>query len=180
MHALYFRLKRAFQSTVRISRPALRHYGLTPARFDLLYAIQGKHHFLRQREPPSMWQSTLRRALGVTAPTVSRMVRSLEELGLVRRRRDHVDTRQRVVELTQEGYALLRRTMHRLMGSGVVELAVTSALVYPELPMDSDFQDVGTVDSIVYQLKCIAQCFRDTGDVDYPYEPVTSWMVAYN
>ena len=179
MHALYFRLKRAFQSTLRSSRPALRHYGLTPARFDLLYAIQGEDHFQRQREPPSMWQSTLRRALGVTAPTVSRMLRSLEELGLVRRRVDGFDTRQRVVELTRQGYALLRRTMYQLMGSGWVDLAATSALVYPELPLPSDFEDVSTIDAIVNRLKCIAACFRDTGDVDYPFQPVTSQMVAY-
>ncbi|HEX7602985.1 MAG TPA: MarR family transcriptional regulator [Polyangiaceae bacterium] len=179
MHALYFRLKRAFQSTLRISRPALRHYGLTPARFDLLYAVQGADHYHRLERPPSMWQSALRRALGVTAATVSRMLRSLEELGLVRRWRDASDTRQRVVELTPEGYALLRLTMRRLMGSGAVELAVTSALVYPRFPLPSDFEDVGTIAAILYRLECVADCFRDTGSVDYPHEPITSVGAAY-
>jgi DNA-binding MarR family transcriptional regulator len=179
MHALNFRLKRAFQSTLRIARPALRPFGLTPARFDLLYAIQGENHSRKLRDPPSMWQSALRRALGVTAPTVSRMLRSLEELGLVRRWRDFNDTRQRVVELTRDGYALLLATMEELMGSGLVDLAVTSALVYPRLPLPSDFEDVGTINQIAYKLECIAQCFRDTGAVDYPYEPVSGTWVSY-
>lgn len=179
MHALHFRLKRAFQSTLRVARTALIRYGLTPARFDLLYAIQGEHHPRELRDPPSLWQSALRRVLGVTAPTVSRMLRSLEDLGLVRRWRDGRDTRQRVVALTRKGYALLRATMDDLMGSGVVELGATSAVVYPRLPMPDDFEDLSTMEDIVHRLRCIAQCFHDTGDVDYASDGLSGAWVAY-
>ena len=45
----------------------------------------------------------LARQIGVSRPTVSRMLRSLEELGLVERRRSDVDRRQLEVSLTYLG-----------------------------------------------------------------------------
>ena len=76
MHVLYFGLKRAFHATLKINRPLLDRHAITPARFDLLYVI----HLERWG---SLRQSKLRRVLGVARPTISRMVRSLETLGLL-------------------------------------------------------------------------------------------------
>ena len=82
MNAIFFGLKRAYHGTLRIYRHALARQGLTAARFDLLYAAREyRRHGVRQ--------SSLRRALGVSAPTVSRMVASLEALGLLRRERSN-------------------------------------------------------------------------------------------
>ena len=121
MHAIFFGMKRAFQSTLRITRKALARLGLTAARFDMLYAILGSY---QQR----LLQSDLRRTLGVTAPTVSRMLASLEKLGFVRRERPPEDTRQRVVILTHAGLKRIRRARREFISSGWVQLAVDSGL----------------------------------------------------
>ncbi|MDP9036795.1 MAG: MarR family transcriptional regulator, partial [Myxococcota bacterium] len=94
MNAIFFGTKRAFQSCLRLMRPYLAQLGLTAARFDMLTAIW--------RHPYGLLQRELRKMLGVTAPTISRMLRSLEQLGLVRRERGIRDTRQRHVTLTPE------------------------------------------------------------------------------
>ena len=71
--------------------------GLTPARVDLMLALQFG---------PSL-QRDLALDLAVTPPVVSRMLRSLEELGLVVRRKLEEDERHRIVELTDWGRAKL-------------------------------------------------------------------------
>src|SRR5207247_2419421 len=80
MHAIMFRLKRAFHRSLAHVRPLIGEFGLTPARFDMMKTI---------RDASSggfIFQSFIRRALGVSAATVSRMLKSLEELGFVVRR----------------------------------------------------------------------------------------------
>jgi DNA-binding MarR family transcriptional regulator len=124
MDATFFALKRAFHGTLRITRASLAGLGLTAARFDLLYALpHGYGRFaIRTR------QSALRQALGVSRPTVSRMLASLEELGLVRRVRDTADRRQRVVTLTQRGCTLIRKAVRVFIDSGWTQLALDRAL----------------------------------------------------
>src|SRR5689334_22171797 len=121
MDSIFFGLKRAHQGTLRFARLALAPFGLTPARFDLLYAL----HTVPVR---GMLQSLLRRVLGVTAPTVSRMLRSLEGLGLLVRRRSHPGARQRWVQLTEQGIGAVRRALYLLVSSGAAALAVDCAL----------------------------------------------------
>ena len=86
VNAIFFGLKRAYHGTLRVYRRALKSLGLTAARFDLLYVA-------REYRRNGVRQSTIRRELGVTAPTVSRMVSSLEALGLIRRERSTRDRR---------------------------------------------------------------------------------------
>jgi DNA-binding MarR family transcriptional regulator len=104
MHTIPFSLKRTFHGFLRVLRPWFHHFSLTPARFDMLYALQ-------HRGRNCMLQSQLRRLLGVTAPTVSRMLDSLIELGFVTRHRDPVDGRERIITLTGQGAILLRRAI---------------------------------------------------------------------
>ena len=108
MHALFFGTKRAFHATLRILRKPLKTLGLTSARFDLLWILQ-------RSCDASARQSKLRKELGVTAPTVSRMVKSLEALGIVRTERDWYDRRQRIVRLTREGLARIRAAIECFM-----------------------------------------------------------------
>ncbi len=110
MHQVAFGAKRAFHGCLRASRKLLASFGLTAARFDLLYAL-ARHH-LRSKVPPAMWQSTLRREVGVSAGVVSRMLRSLEDLGWVTRTRCFYDGRQREVALTASGFERLRPAIH--------------------------------------------------------------------
>jgi DNA-binding MarR family transcriptional regulator len=120
MNQIFFGLKRAHHGVLRITRPWLARLGLTPARFDLLYALQRSEWGVSQR--------SLRGILGVSAPTVCRMLASLEELGLVRREPLSGYRRLRRVRLTEEGQRRIRRAIRNFIGWGVAQLAVDSAL----------------------------------------------------
>ncbi len=120
MNAIFFGLKRAYHGTLRVSRRALARRGLTAARFDLLYVVKEAGRRALQRD--------LRRALGVSAPTVSRMVDSLEALGWVERERCVVDRRMRYVRLTREGLRCIRGAIARFVRSGWAQDKVDRAL----------------------------------------------------
>jgi DNA-binding MarR family transcriptional regulator len=124
MNAIFFGLKRAFHGTLRVTRSMLSRLGLTAARFDMLYALpHGDRH-----AGMGMRQSALRRQLGVSRPTVSRMLASLEELGLVVRKRDWLDRRQIFVALTEAGRARIREAVEVFIHSGYIQQAVDTAL----------------------------------------------------
>jgi DNA-binding MarR family transcriptional regulator len=105
MNAIAFGTKRAFHAFLRFGRKHLARVGLTAARFDLMYAVNGDP---RRRESYGSYQKELPARLGVTAGVVSRMLRSLEELGLVTREPPVGDRRQRHVKLTVAGLTCLR------------------------------------------------------------------------
>ncbi len=119
MDPVFFTIKRAYYATLRLTRRALRAMGLTAARFDLLDALYrlGTHTI--------SLQSQLRRALGVARSTISRMMQSLEQLGLVTRRRDGRDC---IVALTPQGRRSVRRAFFGLVLVGHVGLALDGAL----------------------------------------------------
>ena len=165
MHALFFGTKRAFHATLRILRKPLKTFGLTSARFDLLWVLQ-------ERYDNSARQSALRKQLGVTAPTVSRMVKSLEELGVVRTERDPFDRRQRIVQLTREGLARIRAAIECFMRGRI-----------PRKILDRAFGRHGErrtkrADTIFsrmcdyeYLLRCIRETCGDTARLHYAWHP---------
>jgi DNA-binding MarR family transcriptional regulator len=120
MNATFFGLKRAFHGTLRVTRRGLARLGLTAARFDLLYVVLTGGTAMLQRD--------LREALGVSAPTVSRMLASLEELGLLRREPLEGDRRHRSITLTKEGRRCIQRAIRHFVRSGYAQLALESAL----------------------------------------------------
>jgi DNA-binding MarR family transcriptional regulator len=105
MNAIAFGTKRAFHAFVRFTREHFTGVGLTAARFDLMYAVYGDP---RRQESYGAFQNELPAKLGVTAGVVSRMLRSLEQLGLVARKPPACDRRQRHVTLTEAGLRCLR------------------------------------------------------------------------
>jgi DNA-binding MarR family transcriptional regulator len=108
MHFLSFAYKRAHYTSLAVARPLAEKFGLTSARFDLLYCV-------RQLKRGA-FQAAIARHLGVSQVTVSRMARALERCGLVRRDRLPSDTRKRRIVLTNEGrrrYYLLLRELRR-------------------------------------------------------------------
>jgi DNA-binding MarR family transcriptional regulator len=120
MNQIFFGLKRAHHGVLRITRPALARLGLTPARFDLLYALHKAKWGVSQR--------SLRGILGVSRPTVCRMLASLEELGLVQRTLDYDSRRRLHVRLTEEGRRRIRKAIRHFIKWGWAQLAVDSAL----------------------------------------------------
>jgi DNA-binding MarR family transcriptional regulator len=166
MNAVFFGLKRAFHGTLRLTRTALARLGLTAARFDMLYALPHRLPSGR-RSRNGMRQSALRRQLGVSRPTVSRMLRSLEELGLVARERDSHDRRQIFVALTDAGRALIREAIQAFIRSGYIQLALDTALCSePGAPERSLWHDgaacqiaKGTLDGLLTNVR------REFGDI---------------
>lgn len=123
MHFVLFGFKRAHQATLRITRPILADYGITPARLDLLQVLRG-----RELSYIQLLQSGLRSILGVSAPTVSRMLQALERLGHVTRSRDPRDLRQRRVCLTDRARSLLDAVLETHVRSGAILKRVHEAL----------------------------------------------------
>jgi len=68
------------------------------------------------------FQADVVEALGVSAPTVSRMLKALVDLGLVAKARFEEWGRVNLVALTMEGEALLKQISDSLLASGVVEI----------------------------------------------------------
>ena len=126
MHSILFSVKRADQSSRALQRRLLDPYGITPARYDMLFVI------LRNRNTKLtkwMFQSALRKRLGVTAPTCSRMAKSLERLGLITRKRTWMnDRRQILIELTESAMQLLRVIRKRVIRPGILWLALHTAM----------------------------------------------------
>jgi DNA-binding MarR family transcriptional regulator len=166
MHDTFFGIKRAFHGILRIARGPLATLGLTPARFDMLYVLY---------ESMDHWalQSAIRRVLGVTAPTVSRMLRSLEQLGLVKRTSFELDKRDRVVELTDAGLRRMQNAHDALVASGAAQLAIDCALAFPR---QHDRGHCGRVMRILDRLLGRMRLqFRDTATLAYKKLPV--WLL---
>ena len=162
MHSVFFGLKRAFHSTLRLTREPLAKMGLSAARFDLLFALHatGKYGAL---------QSQLRRTLGVCASVVSRMLKALELLGYVKRVRVRGDTRQRLVTLTNKGRGRVQRGIRQFISWGYVQLALESVLAVGA-PSDGSraFVAVQNAESV---LNLLRRGFRDSADLHYRWHP---------
>jgi DNA-binding MarR family transcriptional regulator len=125
MNAIFFSTKRAFHGILRVTRRPLQRLGLTAARFDMLYVLTS---FGRAVPWNGTLQGELRRTLGVSASVVSRMLASLEKLGLATRIRlaQGQDRRQRWVKITASGlqriaaaFKMLRRASWRLVHEAI-------------------------------------------------------------
>ena len=169
MNQQFFGLKRAFHATLRLTRASLAKLGLTAARFDLLYALP--HGF--QQWEQGMWQSALRRELGVSPPTVSRMLASLEQLGLVRRERHLDDRRQVVVALTRRGCTLIRKAQRLFIDSGWAQLALDTAfdVGQPGGRWCDEWHCLLEMEALEGLLQRIRDTFGDFARLYYPWHP---------
>jgi DNA-binding MarR family transcriptional regulator len=161
MHAILFSLKRAWHGSLRTTRHTLATLGLTAARFDLLYAVHVHDHSRTQQE--------LRHRLGVNRTTISRMLGSLEALGLVTREKTYCDRRTRLVTLTAEGRSRILQAIARLIDSGAAQLAVDCAVAG-----DSWFDDYDCLlagDAFETFLGRARAAFRDRATLYFPWQP---------
>jgi DNA-binding MarR family transcriptional regulator len=161
MNAIFFANKRVFHGSMRMMRRPLQSFGLTSARFDMLYALLPCDDIASWYPK---WQSRLRRELGVSASVVSRMLRALEQLGLVRRRVSD-DRRQREVRLTRRGkkcvreaYRSLRRAAQRL-----VDMALCGDGFRDK---DQRFANMLYLDGFLFSLR---EMFEGEGNVELLY-----------
>jgi len=77
----------------------LEQYGITAAQLDVLIALNGSG---------PLEQQDLQEALGVSSPTIARMLTTMEDELLVHREQSSDDARRKVVSITDEGSELLR------------------------------------------------------------------------
>ncbi len=108
MNAHFFSTKRAHYAVLHILRRPLKSFGLTSARYDLLHVLFGDGG--QKSRGWTVRQSEVCRNLGVCKSVVSRMLKSLEKLGLVARRGVSVDKRLKFVQLTERGLNCVRET----------------------------------------------------------------------
>ena len=165
MNAIFFGVKRAFHGILRVTRRPLASLGLTAARFDMLHALLKCHS---DCEPYRCEQSELRRTLGVTAPTVSRMLRSLEALGLVTRRRPEFgDQRQRLIALTEAGLQCIRYACKAIMRASwrLLHYAISFGK-----HRDRNARFAHTCNLEDY-LRALRSDYGDTATLSYPWHP---------
>ena len=166
MNQQFFNIKRAHYSVLRQMRRPLAQFGLTPARFDLMHALNHSYYFT--------YQSSLHRALGVCRSVVSRMLRSLEKLGMITRSRPSKairgDQRRLLVRLTDKGrqavcdaYRCLRRAAQRLL-----EYAIVRAFTGHGWTVDDGFRATCELEAL---LEALRADFGDTATLSYPWHP---------
>jgi DNA-binding MarR family transcriptional regulator len=107
----------------------------------------------------------------VSRPTVSRMLASLEQLGLVCRKRSRDDRRQFIVALTRRGCALIRKARRLFIGSGWAQLALDTAFGQPDNLWWDDFHCFRQMDSLEGLLRRIRDTFGDFARLYYPWHP---------
>jgi DNA-binding MarR family transcriptional regulator len=122
MDGVLFEMKKAHLAGARFGRKLLKPFGkaLTPARFNLMYALHGK----------PMRQSDLWKLLGVVRSVVSEMLDSLSKLQWVTAIRA-ADGRTRLISLTRFGRQLIDLAFKHCVLSGDMPLEVDRALAGP-------------------------------------------------
>jgi DNA-binding MarR family transcriptional regulator len=164
MHAVLFSLKRSYWGSLKPTRKRLKELGLTAARFDLLYVL------LEERVPYP--QRSIVRKLGVTPPVVSRMLKSLRELRLVKRERWSMDRREWWISLTSRGRFLIRDAIHEFVASGKIDRILEKSFC-PGVPADVNreneaFLRMAYLEPILNDLR---RGFRAGGTLYYPWHP---------
>ncbi len=167
MDRIFFGLKRAYHSSLRIARCDFKELGLTAARMDVLYAVDKA----RTAKLP-LWQSQLRRILGYTArSTMTEMLRALEMLGWTRRKRSERDARQREVELTAAGREQLARASFHFCSGWAFAAPDWAKDWPPPLPAENRAWEayLNKVDALDKILSNFRFALRDTSSLCYPW-----------
>ena len=123
MHQLLFSLKRTHLKSLAMCRSIIGKFPLTPARYDMLAAA-------RKHASPHFTQSELRRLLGVNRATTSRMARSLEKLGYIKREVSPYDRRQLLIRLTALGTRIFETLEYDVVDYGMIDFGVTCAFAF--------------------------------------------------
>lgn len=163
MHVQFFSVKRVHLQTLHVSRQLLAGSALTPARFDMMRIIE-LHEY-------GVAQSKLIELLGVCAPVVSVMLKSLEQLGFVTREICAEDRRYRYVHLTALGRAEVTAARVALIASGVADRTALESLdPSPNVaaPMADDLRRL---------LRAIRRNFHDPAPLEHPWR--TGEVIPY-
>ncbi len=166
MDQIFFGLKRAFHRTLRVGQELTAEFGLTPARFDLLWAMRNWQYTCGA----PLSQRQLRDILGVSAATLSRMLRALEKLWLVwRGPREGALKSSRELCLTPRGLMLIRGAAKRLYRSGRARRIIDRAMRWwPKSTKREDFEHREYLDDTLQQIRT---SLGDPAWHSYPWHP---------
>jgi DNA-binding MarR family transcriptional regulator len=158
MHALDFALKRSHWSNVGFKTKLLERFDLTPARYDVLEAIQRYEH-LEPSQRAIAWK------LGVSPVTLCRILRDLEAMQLIVRRRSEEDRRVKITKLTEFGRGAFENVRNVLVRSGIVDKA--AARMAGDHPLRPE-----KVPLILSLLKQLRHALQDSGSLVHHHTPV--------
>ena len=123
MHVAFFGIKRVHLRVVHITGELLRERHLTPARFDMMRIIEMYGDL-------GIPQAAIQHRLGVSAPTVSRMLKSLQKLGFVRLGRLARDRCCGLVTITAVGLWVVQNARENLVDNGISERLALRGLAF--------------------------------------------------
>src|SRR5579862_2539415 len=124
MHELFFQFKRSYWGIQKMFRGPVHGIapGMTPARVDLLYAL------VNRPWPADREQRLLPERLGVCKSVVSRMLKSLKELGWITKQKKEDDRRMWIVTVTKAGKEAFDNVYEMLVKSRATARCVFHAL----------------------------------------------------
>lgn len=94
-------------------------HGYKPSQIKLLYCLKRES----ANDGPGLMISEISKILHVTSPTVTQLVKELEDNGLIERRNDSKDRRVVRIILSEQGQKVVTRASEAVLGSfhGLVE-----------------------------------------------------------
>ncbi|MEO8878175.1 MAG: MarR family winged helix-turn-helix transcriptional regulator, partial [Polyangiaceae bacterium] len=107
MHVIAFNMKRTHHTMLAILRPIAARNHLTPARFDLLYALRAEHG-------STPFQCYIAKRLGVCRTTVCKMVRAMRIAGFLEQEVHTWDQRLRRIRMTRYGKRCFNQVLKAL------------------------------------------------------------------
>jgi DNA-binding MarR family transcriptional regulator len=149
-------MKRAYWRSHVMLAPVARRHGLTPSRFDMLLSIA-------QSPGRIILNKDLVEIVGATAGVVSRMVRALEELGLVACERRENRRRSFFVAITAKGVERVEGMLAELDDGGV-QLAVESVVAEEWMVPETRERDTR---ELLTRLRRVRKARGDHGRVAY-------------
>lgn len=161
MDRVLFCAKRAHFAYATQANRRVREWSLTAGRIDLLVC-----HRAALLRDGVVYQSDLRARLAITRATICIMLRRMERLGLVQRRRSETDRRQIVVTVTAAGYAAFEQ-VRQLVDDGFYRRRVDVTLDRLELGVPLTEKRARLLRSI----ESIRAEFGDATTSPYPREP---------
>jgi DNA-binding MarR family transcriptional regulator len=158
MNSTFFSIKRGFLRTVNFGRKFLEPFGLTPARFDMLFTLRRGWKL----------QSQVWRMLGLHPSTVSKMMKKLDDLGLVFRNGDPDNYREVVVRLSPEGETVLEAAIHNLEKDRAVDEYVAWAIAGPHRAASTREMAVLNLEEALLRVRW---AFIDSARLLYVFDP---------
>src|SRR4026207_1295042 len=130
MHVLSFTAKRVHLRWLMTVKRVARDFRVTPARFDVLYALL--------KRGGTALQSEIVRILHLHKTTVSKLLKKLAKLGYVRIFRGYWDGRVNVVQFTEHGRRVTDIAVDYILTSGWTDVGHFGAFQDRRLPVSDE------------------------------------------